>query len=333
MKTLRMELGRDSYDILMEHGLLGAAAKYLNLDRKVLIVTDDGVPEQYAKLLSAQCKTPFVMRVMQGEGAKSFAVFQQLLAEMLHQNFGRKDCVVALGGGVMGDLAGFVAASYMRGVDFYNIPTTTLSQVDSSIGGKVAINFEDVKNSIGAFYQPKRVLIDPETLKTQNRRQLVNGLAEAIKTGLIHDAGLFEMFEQEDALAKLGEVIWRSLLVKQYVVENDEKEADLRKTLNFGHTLGHGIESAVGLGTLLHGECVGLGMLAITEEPLRSRIAKVLQKYGLPTTVDYDKEHAYAAVCHDKKGNGETTTVVKVTQPGSCTLEVVPTASLKNLLV
>lgn len=332
MKTLHMELGRDSYDILMEHGLLASASQYLNLNRKVLIVTDDGVPEQYAQLLCAQCKTPVLVRVAQGEGAKSFAVLQQLLAEMLHQSFGRKDCVVALGGGVMGDLAGFVAASYMRGVDFYNIPTTTLSQVDSSIGGKVAINFEGVKNSIGAFYQPRRVLIDPDTLKTQNHRQLVNGLAEAIKAGLIHDATLFALFEEEDALAKLDEVIWRSLLVKQYVVEHDEKEADLRKTLNFGHTLGHGIESAVGLGTLLHGECVGLGMLAITKEPLRSRCAAVLEKYGLPTSAEYEKELAFAAVCHDKKGDGETTIVVKVNEPGHCTLEAVPTASLKALL-
>lgn len=332
MKQLHMDLGRDSYDILMEHRLLASAGKHLDLDRKVLIVTDDGVPEQYAEQLAAQCRLPVVVRVAQGEGAKSFPVFQRLLAEMLHHNFGRRDCVAALGGGVMGDLAGFVAASYMRGVDFYNIPTTTLSQVDSSIGGKVAINFEGVKNSIGAFYQPKRVLIDPDTLQTQNRRQLVNGLAEAIKAGLIRDAALFELFEQQDALAQLDEVIWRSLLVKQYVVEHDEKEEDLRKTLNFGHTLGHGIESAVGLGSLLHGECVGLGMLAIAEEPLRGRIAAVLEKYGLPTTAEYEKETAFSAVCHDKKGNGETTAIVKVRAPGRCTLETVPTADLKAML-
>ncbi|MEG0804153.1 MAG: 3-dehydroquinate synthase family protein, partial [Pygmaiobacter sp.] len=242
-------------------------------------------------------------------------------------------CVTAVGGGVVGDLAGFVAASYMRGVEFYNLPTTTLAQVDSSIGGKVAINFEGVKNIIGAFYQPKCVLIDPDTLTTQTHRELVNGLAEALKAGLIGDAELFDIFESGQALERLDEVIYRSLIVKKSVVEQDERESGVRKTLNFGHTIGHGIESAVGLGTLLHGECVGLGMLPMcgTEE-LRRRVGKTLSFYGLPTSAAYDPARAFAALCHDKKGSGQNTTIVRVYTPGQAVLETVKTASLHAML-
>lgn len=333
MKTLHMELGADSYDILLGHGLLKEAAAHLKLDRRVLIVTDTGVPAVYAETLAAQCKTPVVVRVEQGEQSKCMENFALLLRTMLENGFTRQDCVAALGGGVVGDLAGFAASAYMRGIAFYNLPTTTLSQVDSSIGGKVAIDFEGVKNIVGAFYQPQRVLIDPDTLVTQDRRQLVNGLAEAMKAGLIGDEVLFHIFEQEDALEKLDEVIWRSLVVKKYVVEKDEKESGLRKTLNFGHTLGHGIESAVGLGSLLHGECVGMGMLPMCEsEVLRGRVKATLEKYGLPTSAVYDKDAAFCAVQHDKKGGGDTTTVVKVAVPGQAKLVKVPTASLAQLL-
>ncbi|MCI6639502.1 MAG: 3-dehydroquinate synthase [Pygmaiobacter massiliensis] len=333
MKILHMDLGADSYDILLGHGLLDKAKEHLNLERRVFVVTDSGVPAQYAQRLAAQCKAPTIACVPEGEQSKCLSVYADLLGQMLAAGFTRADCVVAVGGGVVGDLAGFVASSYMRGVDFYNIPTTTLSQVDSSIGGKVAIDFNGVKNIVGAFYQPKRVLIDPDTLSTQNHRQLVNGLAEALKTGLIGDEVLFHIFEQENALEKLDEVIWRSLVVKKYVVEKDEKESGLRKTLNFGHTLGHGIESAVGLGELLHGECVGIGMLPMCQTPeLRARVKATLEKYGLPTSASFDREAAYQAICHDKKGSGTTTTVVKVDLPGQARLEQVPTASLRQLL-
>ena len=332
MKTLHMDLGPDSYDILMGHGILKEAPAHLDLDRKVLIVTDTGVPELYAETLAAGCKTPVIARIEQGEQSKCMDSFAYLLRVMLENGFTRKDCVAALGGGVVGDLAGFAASAYMRGIDFYNIPTTTLSQVDSSIGGKVAIDFEGVKNIVGAFYQPKRVLVDPDVLVTQSPRQLANGLAEAMKTGLIADEVLFHIFEKENALDKLDEVIWRSLVVKKYVVEKDEKESGLRKTLNFGHTLGHGIESAVGLGELLHGECVGIGMLPMCGEGLRDRVKATLEKYGLPTGAEYDKKAAFEAVRHDKKGGGENTTVVRVDIPGQAYLAVVPTASLKALL-
>ena len=182
---IRMDLGENGYDIVVERNALNKIGEYINLNRRVLIVTDDGVPKTYAETVAKQCKTAVVCSVKSGEESKSLETFGALLKSMLDNGFSRKDCVVAVGGGVVGDLAGFVSSAYMRGVDFYNIPTTLLSQIDSSIGGKTAINFGGVKNIVGAFYQPKKVVIDAQLLKTLEPRQLSNGLAEAVKCRLL----------------------------------------------------------------------------------------------------------------------------------------------------
>ena len=212
--TIHMNLGQDSYDILVQRGLLETAGSHLNLNRRVLVVTDTGVPASYARTLAAQCRESVICTVETGEDSKSLPVFGHLLQTMLDHGFSRKDCVVAVGGGVVGDLSGFAASAYMRGIDFYNIPTTLLSQIDSSIGGKTAINFGGVKNIVGAFYQPKKVLIDPDLLKTLPPRQIANGLAEAIKMSLTSDRERFELFEQQDIDANLDEIILRSLNIK-----------------------------------------------------------------------------------------------------------------------
>ena len=239
--TLHMNLGSHSYDIFVERGILRRAGELLNLNRRVLVVTDDGVPPEYAQALAARCAHAVVETLPQGEASKSFAMLERLCTRMLQEGFTRADCVAAVGGGVVGDLAGFAAAAYMRGIDFYNIPTTLLSQVDSSIGGKVAVNLDGVKNCVGAFHQPRRVLIDPDTLATLPPRQLANGMAEAVKMALTSDAALFALFERGEERERLEEVIVSSLRIKQSVVEQDEKETGLRRVLNFGHTLGHGI--------------------------------------------------------------------------------------------
>ena len=313
---IHMDLKESSYDILVERGLLQRAGEQLNLNRRVLVVTDDGVPPEYAKTLAQQCKTAVICTVPAGEGSKSMEGLSTLLQTMLDNGFSRKDCVVAVGGGVVGDLSGLAASMYMRGVDFYNIPATLLSQIDSSIGGKTAINFGGVKNVVGAFYQPKRVLIDPELLKTLPVRQISNGLAEAIKMALTSDADLFTLFEQEDIEANLEEIIIRSLKIKQRVVEQDEKETGLRKIPNFGHTIGHGIESSEGMSALYHGECVALGMLPMCGEALRPRVIEVLKKCGLYQMIDYDWEKIGQAMFHDKKADGASVSVTLVEQPG-----------------
>ena len=234
---------------------------------------------------------------------------------------------------MIGDLAGFAASTYMRGIDFYNIPTTLLSQVDSSIGGKVAIDFEGVKNIVGAFYQPKRVLIDPDVLKTLPPRQIANGMAEALKMSLTSDAELFELLEQgvEDG-ATLEKVIYRSLCIKKAVVEADEKENGLRRILNFGHTLGHGIESESGLGGLYHGECVGLGMIPMCSKEVRSRLIPALERLHLPTVVEGDWEKILSLAAHDKKRSGDQISVVFVDEIGSFRMEKMPLEDWKNLI-
>jgi len=320
--TIHMNLGADSYDIVAERGILEKAGEHLNLNRRVLVVTDSGVPEKYAKTLAAQCKEPFICTVDEGEGSKSLETFGKLLQCMLEHGFSRKDCVVAVGGGVVGDLSGFAASAYMRGIDFYNIPTTLLSQIDSSIGGKTAVNLGGVKNIVGAFYQPKKVLVDPELLRTLPERQISNGLAEAVKMALTSDRELFELFEKGNIKEDMDEIIIRSLNIKKNVVEQDEKEAGLRKILNFGHTVGHGIESS--MTGLYHGECVALGIIPMCSPGVRDRVAAVLEKCGLWRTLNYDWDKIAEAAFHDKKADGDTVTVTTVSEIGSFEMKTLP---------
>ena len=314
--TVRVNLRSRGYDITIERGVLKKAGSLLNLDRKVLIVTDSGVPAEYAKTVAAQCKVPYIATVPEGEESKSPEIFEELCEAMLENGFTRSDCVVAVGGGVCGDLAGFAAASYMRGIDFYNIPTTVLSMVDSSVGGKTAVNFGGVKNIIGAFHQPKAVLVDPETLETLPERHFSNGLAEAIKIALTFDPELFRLFEEKNAHEHIEEIILRSAKIKACVVEQDEKEKNLRKILNFGHTIGHAIESAEEPGGLYHGECVALGMIYMSSDEVKARLIPVLKKLNLPTEYQGDAEKLMAIASHDKKFSGENITVVTLSEIG-----------------
>ena len=318
---LNMNLGENSYDIVLARGALASIDSLLSLNRKALIVTDTGVPTAYSTTVAKACLDPVIATVPEGEASKSFSVYESLLAKLVDNGFTRTDCVIAVGGGVVGDLAGFVAATYMRGIDFYNIPTTLLSQIDSSIGGKVAIDFGGYKNLVGAFYQPKKVIIDPSVLCTLPDRQIANGMAEAIKMSLTSDAELFAIFEAGEHLTKLDEVIERSLRVKKHVVEQDEKEAGLRKILNFGHTVGHAIESTSGFETLYHGECVALGMIPMVSDEIRPRLLSVLRTVGLPTEYSGCVERIAEAIAHDKKANGERISVIYVHSVGTFLIE------------
>ena len=274
--------------------------------------------------VSVRTGIPLTVTVPRGEGSKSLAGLERLLTAMLDAGFTRGDCVCAVGGGVPGDLAGFAASAYMRGIDFYNIPTTLLSQVDSSIGGKTAVNLGGVKNIVGAFWQPRAVLIDPDTLKTLPAREYAGGMAEAVKTALIGDAVLFERFEA--GRAETEDVIARSLAVKKAVVEADEREGGARRALNFGHSIGHAIEAVTGLP---HGECVALGMLPMCSDAVRARLLPVLERLGLPTLVQADPEAVYAERLHDKKMGDGAITAVFVETPGRCEMRNIPPEALR----
>ena len=323
-----VELGLDSYNVYLERGGIKKAGEYLNLNRKVLIVTDSGVPKEYAETVASQCADPTLVVIEQGEASKCFETWSHLLKVMTQKAFTRTDCVVAVGGGVVGDLSGFAAASYMRGIDFYNIPTTLLSQVDSSIGGKVAIDFEGYKNIVGAFHQPKSVIVDPDTLKTLDQRQITNGLIEALKMSMTFSEEFFSLFETGKIENNIDAIIEGSLRMKKAVVEADEKESGLRKVLNFGHTVGHAIES--GSPELYHGECVGLGILALCRGEIKDRLLGIFEKLNAPTTHKCDLETLTEAIAHDKKKSGDKISVVLVEKIGEYKLETLTIDQLKE---
>ena len=310
-----VNIKNEEYQINIEKGILDRINEEINLNRKVLVVTDSGVPKEYAQKVADVSKEGYIVTIGEGEAHKSLASFEILQKAMLDNGFSRHDCVVAVGGGVVGDLSGFAASCYMRGIDFYNIPTTVLAQVDSSIGGKTAVNFGGVKNIVGAFYQPKRVVIDPLVSKTLSDRLISNGLAEAIKMACTSDEALFERIEKSYSRDDLYDVIASAIKIKKYVVEEDVKEMGLRKVLNFGHTIGHGIEVSSD-GKLLHGESIALGMLLMCSDEVKERLITVMNNLGLPTNAEFDAEKAIEAISHDKKSKSGTVSTVYVPKVG-----------------
>ncbi len=292
---------KPSYKVVVERGCLSTANEVFDLDRKCLILTDSGVPSKYVEAIASKCREQVTVTIPQGEDSKSIETYMDAMKVLLDNNFTRHDCVIAIGGGVCGDLAGFLASTYMRGIDFYNVPTTLLSMVDSSIGGKTAVNFLGYKNMVGTFYQPRAVLIDPNTLKTLDKRQYNAGLAEAIKMAATFDKNLFHAIEL-DSIGIDRIIVW-AISIKQAVVEKDTKEEGLRKVLNYGHTLGHAYE-VLSKGKLLHGEAVSLGMIPMCSEEVRTQLNSVLIKYELPVMGSYKGEDLLEVISHDKKGQG-----------------------------
>ena len=313
--------------VVIEKGCHTHLKDYMDFNGKVMVVTDDNIPESLKETVLNQFENAILAEVPQGEKAKSLEIYTELLATLLENEFSRKDFVIALGGGVIGDLAGFVASTYKRGCRFVSIPTTTLAQIDSSIGGKVAINMNGIKNCVGSFYHPETVFVDTDTLKTLEQRHFYNGLAEALKAGCIADAELFELFKTHaDELSVdspyIEEIITRSLLIKRDVVQQDEKEQNLRKILNFGHTIGHAIESLYNLKDYYHGECVANGMVMIVENAqIKNDLTDILAKMHIPLVKDLDEEKCIEFIKNDKKASGTSVDVVKVDCIGKAYIE------------
>ena len=264
-------------------------------------------------------------------------ILESVLRQMLEFNMGRGDLVIAVGGGVVGDLAGFAASIYMRGIDFINCPTTTLSMIDSSIGGKTAVDLGETKNIVGSFWQPKLVIVDPSTLATLPRRQYINGLAESVKASLLATRNCSPSSRRATSTADRRDHL-PQLRFKKSIVEQDETEHGVRKALNFGHTIGHGIEAVKGVKGrrtvgLYHGECVALGMLPMIEsKALQKRVRAVYRRLGLPLRTAYNKDKVYAEMLHDKKAQGGQITVIKVPGLGCWRAETIPVEGLRPLL-
>ena len=309
MQQLVVEIPHRQYPIFVAEGLLADTQKLRELllariqGRQVAIITNEVVAPLYldALLEALDGLQVDVMQMDDGEAEKNLQVYQQTMDFLLAARHNRSTCLIALGGGVVGDLCGFVAATFQRGVDFVQIPTTLLAQVDSSVGGKTAVNHPQGKNMIGAFHQPVAVLADTATLGTLPSREYAAGLAEVVKYGVIEDAAFFEFLEQhsDDLLAKdgavLSQVILRCCAIKADVVSADERESGRRAILNYGHTFGHGIEKLCGYGQWLHGEAVAIGMVmaarlsvavAGLDESVVMRLTALLRRLGLPTALD-----------------------------------------------
>lgn len=330
--VIPINLGADSYNITLERGAIKKAGEIFGIKGKVLVVTDSGVPVQYAETVAAQFGESHIYTFPQGEKNKNFDTYKSICQALLDNSFTRKDAVIAVGGGVAGDMSGFAAATYMRGIDFYNIPTTVLSQVDSSIGGKTAIDFCGVKNIIGAFHQPKGVIIDPEVLSTLSLRLIKNGLAESLKMGMNFNKELFDLFKDKNYMDNIDKIIELSLKIKKDVVEKDEKESGLRKSLNFGHTIGHGIEGSLENEELFHGECVALGIPPMCGEKIRDEVVSVIKNIGLPTEFRFEREKVKQIISHDKKSGKESISVVKCNEIGSFCFEEMTTDEIMNLI-
>lgn len=297
---LLVNLKEHSYPIIISKGAINNLNNYLDIKGKILLVSDDLIPEAYISTVSTQFNNVLIHRIKHGEDNKDLSTYQEILNVLSEKEFTRKDVVIALGGGLTSDIAGFAASSYMRGIDFYIIPTTLLSQVDASIGGKVAINFNGYKNQIGAFYQPKKVIIDPDTLKTLDKRLLLEGLAEVIKMSLTSNKNLFEYIENNDALSDLEYLILEAIKIKKDIVEKDEKENDIRQILNFGHTVGHALE-LLSNGKLYHGEAVAIGMTYFVSDILKERLIRILKRYDLPYEDNYSTNDIMEKIKLDKK--------------------------------
>lgn len=329
METIRVNVKDYPYDVIIGENLLSEINNFIDHKGKVLIISDDGIPYDYVTRVFSCFKQAYVKIFKKGEINKSLNTYTEIMNVLLVNNFDRHDAIIALGGGLTSDLAGFVAATYMRGIKFYVIPTTVLSQVDASIGGKVAVNFHGYKNLIGNFYQPAKVIIDTNTLLSLDKRLYSEGFAEVIKMAAIFDEEFFTSLEKDNL--QIDEIIYRSLLIKKNVVELDEKEKGLRKILNFGHTIGHAIES-LSNGKLLHGEAVAIGMLYCSEGEARERLMNLLQRYNLPINDDYSTEAIMKMLPHDKKKSGDFISVILCKRIGEYEIKDLALEEIEDLI-
>lgn len=337
MKSLTVALPGREYDIIIEKGLLARVGELcravLPKARRLAVVTDSNVAPLYLERVKCSLEqagfSVKAITVPAGESSKSLEMLGYLYDEMLSFGLSRTDAVVALGGGVVGDLAGFAAATVLRGVDFVQIPTTVLAQVDSSVGGKVAVDLPAGKNLAGAFWQPKLVLMDPECLNTLSDAVFSDGMAEVIKYGCIRDKAFFDVLAQcggrAGVMEHIEQVLYTCCDIKRQVVLADERDTGLRMILNFGHTVGHAFELAGRYEDWTHGQAVAVGMLwaaglgetlGITPAGVREQICSVLERYGLPTHIPCPWDTMVEAVGLDKKRAGEGISFVLLTALG-----------------
>ncbi|MBJ8325231.1 3-dehydroquinate synthase [Streptococcus pacificus] len=351
---IEVNLPSHPYEILIErNGLyrVGEWVKTLWDKQKIVIISDNRVASLYAEHVKLQLESQgfqvAVFDFLAGEQQKNLTTVEKIYDFLSRFGMTRTDGIIALGGGVVGDIAGFVASTYMRGLHFLQIPTSLIAQVDASIGGKTGVNTKNAKNLLGTFYQPDGVFIDPEVLNTLGERELVEGMGEVIKCALIADTTLWQLLEEmsgtrEDILEASDQLIYHSCLVKKELVLADEYDTGLRHLLNFGHTIGHALEQTAGYGEIYHGEAVALGMIQVTRiaekkglaaTGLSEEIEAMCHKFGLPlVTSNWDQETLYQAITHDKKVSGNRLKLVVVPEIGQARIESMAIEEVRDYL-
>lgn len=346
MKTVEVDAAV-RYNIVIDKGILpksGDMIKEVTSAERVAVITDDTVDKLYSdvvmKSLSDAGFETFKFVFPHGEKSKNISTFSSILEFLAESGLTRTDALVALGGGVVGDVAGFAAASYLRGIDFIQIPTTLLACVDSSVGGKTAIDLKAGKNLAGAFYQPKLVIADFETLSTLTDGIFADGMAEVIKYGVVFDKAFFEFLRDNEAKDNLEYVITRCVELKRDIVNADEKEKGVRALLNFGHTVGHAIEKCSGY-KIPHGSAVAVGMVIISraaykcsfcDENYTDIIASLNKKYSLPVSTDFSASELSSAAMADKKRSGDIIKLIIPESLGNCVIKSVPTSELEKII-
>jgi 3-dehydroquinate synthase len=336
-RQLRVNLGKNSYDIIIKKGIINNISEMIKshyTGRKIFILTDENVFIHYGKAVKENLyKAGFVIDILAlpaGEITKSFEILPKIYEHMLKFRLNRKELLITLGGGVIGDLGGFAASTYLRGISYVQIPTSLLAQVDSSIGGKVAVNLSFGKNLVGSFYQPKAVFIDPNVLSTLPQKYFEDGMAEVIKYGCIQDVQFFNVLlaykSQKELMRHIDEVIYTCCNIKKSVVEHDERDYGERMKLNFGHTYAHAIEKYYDYKVYSHGQAVAIGMVSITkisedmgitEKGTLEKLTKLLQQYGLPTHIEVnDTEKVLSSIALDKKNLDDVLYIILLKELG-----------------
>ncbi len=346
MRSLKVNAGK-GYEILIEKGILSSCSKYIKkvtVAKKVCIVSDSNVYPLYGDTVKSQLEnegfTVYSYVFPAGEESKTTATAISIVEFLAENGLTRNDLVVALGGGVTGDMAGFAASVYLRGIDFVQLPTSLLAQVDSSVGGKTAVDLPQGKNLCGAFHQPSLVLIDADTLVTLPERFFNDGMAEAIKMGCIKSRALFELIENQNGKERIEDIIYECVSLKAQVVERDEKEHGERALLNFGHTAGHAVEKLHAFKDITHGEAVGIGMVLIseageknglTEKGCAEKIKTVLKKYSLPLSDANSLSDIVSAMSADKKRTGTSIKFIFIKDIGEGYIKPVENEKIPSL--
>lgn len=327
MKQLLIKGINIKYKVIISNNLLNNLTSYFKTNKKVLLLSDDNIPTSYKESIKQQYDITCNIILKHGEKSKNYKNVLKVINSLISYNFNKDDVIIALGGGVILDIASLIATLYKRGIDLVFIPTSLLAMLDASIGSKNAIDYNNIKNVIGTFYDPKIVLIDPNLLKTLKKKQLYSGLCEALKTALIHNENFYYYIRDNSLSLNYEKVIYESLKIKKYFIENDKYDISIRHALNFGHTYGHAIEIAY---KLPHGIAIGIGMLKVLENPLKDEVSSILKKWHI-NYKKYLNDNSYNYyILQDKKIKNNKIDLVIVKVPGSFEIKSIEVGDLNG---